>query len=312
MNLTPSKKPLPLDEVMLAMDVVDTLRHRSDLVLRELDGKNRQKQLLEKLREIYLAQGINVPDNILEEGVKALEKDRFIYEPPKGGFKVFLAKLYVSRTKWGKWFLGIITALFIGIFSYQFIYVPNQQAKIKAQEIEISQTLPSQMQAVYENITKEAKVQSAIKQANEILQQGLIASKENNKIKTKEALASLTNLRDLLRQEYSLRVVNKEGEKSGVWTFPEINTDATNYYLIVEAIDKNNQALTLPILNEETDKIENVNIWGIRVPENIYASVGNDKRDDGIIQNNMVGTKSFGYLKPSYSISVLDGAITRW
>ena len=43
----------PLDDVMLAMDVVDTLRHNQDLVARELAGEAREKQLIEKLREIY-------------------------------------------------------------------------------------------------------------------------------------------------------------------------------------------------------------------------------------------------------------------
>ncbi len=43
----------PLDEVMLAMDVVDTLRHRQDLVARELEGVTREQQLIEKLRAVY-------------------------------------------------------------------------------------------------------------------------------------------------------------------------------------------------------------------------------------------------------------------
>ena len=71
----------------------------------------------------------------------------------------------------------------------------------------------------------------------------------------------LTALRDLLRQEYTLRVVNREGVQSGFWTFPEINTDATNYYIIVEALDADGKALTLPILNEENGQTETVNIW---------------------------------------------------
>ena len=44
----------PLDDVMLAMDVVDTLRHRQDLVARELDVETRERQLVEKLREAGL------------------------------------------------------------------------------------------------------------------------------------------------------------------------------------------------------------------------------------------------------------------
>ena len=72
-----------LDEVLLAMDVVDTLRHRAQLVDRELDSEERRADLLERLREIYTAQGIEVPDHILLDGVKALEERRcLLYTSP--------------------------------------------------------------------------------------------------------------------------------------------------------------------------------------------------------------------------------------
>ena len=35
---------------MIAMDVVDTLRHREDLVRRELDEEGREAELIERLR----------------------------------------------------------------------------------------------------------------------------------------------------------------------------------------------------------------------------------------------------------------------
>jgi hypothetical protein len=72
----------PLDDVMLAMDVVDTLRRRERLVQRELDVAGREQDLREHLCKIYKAQGIDVPDHIIEEGVAALKEDRFVYEPP--------------------------------------------------------------------------------------------------------------------------------------------------------------------------------------------------------------------------------------
>ena len=61
----------PLDEVMLAMDVVDTLRHRRNLVERELSEEDRDTRLIERLREIYRNQGIDVPDSVLAAGVAA-------------------------------------------------------------------------------------------------------------------------------------------------------------------------------------------------------------------------------------------------
>ena len=66
----------PLDDVMLAMDVVDTLRHEQNLVARELGATSREAELIERLRKIYRDQGIEVPDHILKEGVKAFAEKR--------------------------------------------------------------------------------------------------------------------------------------------------------------------------------------------------------------------------------------------
>ena len=66
------EEPRKLDDVMMAMDVVDTLRHRTRIVDMELNESAREEQLVARLKEIYGAQGIEVPDRILKDGVKAL------------------------------------------------------------------------------------------------------------------------------------------------------------------------------------------------------------------------------------------------
>ena len=84
-------KPQTLDDVMIAMDVVDTLRHREDLVRRELNEEGRESELIARLRQIYRDQGIEVPDHVLAEGVKALKESRFVYTPPPPSWKRTLA-----------------------------------------------------------------------------------------------------------------------------------------------------------------------------------------------------------------------------
>ncbi len=312
MNNSSTNKQVVLDEVMLAMDVVDTLRHREDFVLRELNSDAKEKQLIKKLRQIYSEQGIEVPDRILKEGVAALNESRFIYEPPQKGLAVFLARLYVKRTKWGPFVLGIILAIIIGWAYYQFIHIPQQQKNIEQAQIELNETMPATMEQLYQTIYDEAKVQSAIIEAKGILERGKIAIKEKNRQEAQKAIDKLTKIRDQLRLEYKLTIVNRDGERSGFWTFPEINQDATNYYLVVEAIDDEGNRLTLPIVNEETGKTELVDIWGVRVPEEIYATIASDKRDDGIIQQNIIGTKQYGYMDVSYNVPVLGGTLTEW
>ena len=89
----------PLDEVMLAMDVVDTLRRRQRLVEREFDSEGREQDLKQRLHKIYAAQGIEVPDHVLEEGVAALREERFVYKSPPENFATRLARLYVTRAR---------------------------------------------------------------------------------------------------------------------------------------------------------------------------------------------------------------------
>lgn len=310
MNTTIEKGPL--DEVMLAMDVVDTLRHREDLALRELAGEARERQLLERLREIYHQQGIEVPDAVLKEGVKALAESRFVYTPPKPGLGTSLARFYVGRKKWGPAVLALALILIIGLGGYFFAYRPFRDAQAESARLELAEGLPARMDALYQAIYTDTKVQQAVNEAENLRTRGKTAAAEGNRAGAEAAVASLTALRDQLRQEYTLRIVNRPDVKTGFWTFPEINTDATNYYVVVEAVGPDGKPLTLPITNEENNQTENVAIWGVRVPEAVYRSVEADKRDDGILQRATLGVKEFGFLDVNYVMPVLGGAVTRW
>jgi len=309
---TATAEKAPLDEVMMAMDVVDTLRHRQDLVERELAGEDREKRLIDKLREIYHQQGIEVTDDVLKEGVKALEESRFAYAPPKSSLGVTLARLYVKRRRWGPAVLAILLVAALGLGGYFLAYRPFQQAQIEGARIELAEKLPAQMDALYQTIFEETKVQQAATEAEQLRERGKKAAAEGNRAGAEQAIAGMTALRDKLRQEYQLRIVNREGQKTGFWTFPEVNTAATNYYVVVEAIDNDGKALTLPVTNEENGQTENVSIWGVRVPESTYRSVEADKRDDGIVQRNVLGLKEYGFLDVDYVMPVQGGAVTRW
>lgn len=311
-TVTATAEKAPLDEVMLAMDVVDTLRHRQDLVERELMGDAREKQLLDRLRDIYHQQGIEVSDEVLRAGVKALAESRFAYTPPKPSLSTTLARMYVSRKKWGPATLAIVLVLVVGLGGYFLAWQPFQAAQAEAARVELSEGLPGQMDALYQTIYEETKVQQAVTEADTVRIRGKAMADEGNRPGALQAIADLTALRDRLRSEYTLRIYSKEGERSAFWRVPDSNPDATNYYLIVQAIGPDGKALTMPITNEETGKTESVDLWGVRVPENTYRTVESDKRDDGIIERTTLGLKEYGFLDPDYVMPVLGGAVTKW
>lgn len=290
----------PLDEVMLAMDVVDTLRHHSQLVGQELASEERDEKMMERLRKIYTAQGIEVTDRILREGVDALKEERFVYTPPESGFGTSLARLYVSRGSWGSWLLGGLAALAVAVAIYYFsVLAPRSQ-------------LPEQLTAMRDQVLQISRDQQAQSTARDLYQQAQTAIQRDDRDAAETSLAALSALRDTLEQSYELRIVNRPGEKSGVWRVPDSNESARNYYVVVEAINSSGNKVAVEITSEETDKRSTVSMWALRVDQSVFNRVGADKKDDGIIQNNRFGVKKSGQLMPDYEFSTTGAAITHW
>jgi hypothetical protein len=119
-------------------------------------------------------------------------------------------------------------------------------------------------------------------------------------------------LLDELRLTYDIKIVSRPGELSGLWRIPKVNPQARNYYLIVEAIDPTGRVLELPVTNEETGRREKVKKWAVRVSETAFDTIQADKRDDGIIQRAVIGSKRRGELEPQWRLETLGAALTQW
>lgn len=305
----------PLDNVMIAMDVVDTLRHDRLIVERELNEDARKARLIERLREIYRGQGIEVPEAILEEGVRALEEDRFVYKPPGDSFRTRLAHFYVTRGGWGRILGGALAAVLALWVGWLALYEWPRQSAAAARQTELSETLPARFTALQQQIEAET-----VQSGQSALMSGVAATVRRGEAAARagqldEARAARADLEDQLRRlraEYTVRIVSRKGELSGFWRIPKVNRAARNYYLVVEAIDKRGAVVKQTILNEETSKRETVAKWAVRVPREVLERVRADKADDGIISASRVAEKKRGFLEPEWRITVSGGAITQW
>jgi hypothetical protein len=304
MNQVAVKEQAPLDEVMLAMDVVDTLRHRELVLEREVNADDRDQRLLERLREIYTAQGIVVTDEVLAQGVRALREDRFVYAGPKAGVGRSLATLYVSRARWGKWVGGAVVALAVGLMAFQLL--------IRGPQLRAIEELPADLQGAYQGIVISTGDPSVLDDAQSLLNAGEAAVERRDYPSARAAVGDLRSLNDRLQQQYEVRVVSRPGELSGVWRVPDENEAAQNYYLIVEAVAPDGAALELPVRNEEDGRTKRVAKWGLRVDEETFQRVAADKRDDGIIQQAVVGRKRRGELDAQYLVATTGATITDW
>ena len=307
----PAAPPAKLDDVMIAMDVVDTLRHRDMLVERELNEEGREQQLIERLRALYKSQGIEVPDSVIAQGVKALKESRFVYTPPASSFARTLAILWVKRGTYGKWALGAVAAFAVVWGTYHFTVTRPRQQAAEAARVALKETLPRQLAAAHQAIASEAQVPAARQRADAILGQGRAALDRGNAAEASAAVAQLDQMAAALRQEYVLRIAGRPQDPTGFFR-EHARYQGRAYFIVVDALDPQGKAVQLPVRNDETNKTETVSRFAVRVPQETFDAVRADKQRHGIVQNARLGEKRRGYLEPDFRMAVLEGRITRW
>jgi hypothetical protein len=309
---TAEAKPQTLDEVMLAMDVVDTLRHQDDLVSRELDESRRETELIERLRSIYKTQGIEVPDEVIRQGVTAIRENRFVYTPPAPGLGVTLAKIWIARGRIGKAAGAAALALAVAAGGWWFAFEQPRRADAARIERELSDTIPKALAAGHREATAEARVETARQRADQLLADGQAALRRRDAEAGRKAVTDLEALRVTLSQEYWLRIISRPGEQTAVWRVPQRNPNARNYYALVEAVAPDGRVLSLPVQSEEDGRTTSVSKFGVRVNADVFNQIARDKQDDGIVQRNRLGEKRRGELDVNYTFPVMGGRITSW
>lgn len=296
--------PRTLDDVLLAMDVVDTLRHRERIVDMDLHAEAREAQLVARLKEIYRAQGIDVPDTILREGVKALDEQRFVYRPPDDSLQIRLARLYVSRRRWAPAAIavaGTVAALVVG---WQLLFAIPRAAEWRDMPAAIVR-LSNEGQALAVDPAVDAQLQRMERAA-------LQAVAANNRGDARAQRAALEDINARLASEYDVRLVSRPGEDTGFYRIPRDNPGGRNFYLVVEAVRPDGGLAEVPITNEETQQTERVSKWAQRVSEETFDQVKTEKEGTGIISDDILGRKVRGELEPRYDVPTPSGAITRW
>jgi hypothetical protein len=306
MSMPEASEVAPLDDEMLVMDVADTLRRGLDI-----PANAPRETVLARLALLYAQYGMAVSETVLAEGIAAAASGRFAHVPPRGPAAA-LARLYVARRRWGPPLLAIVLVAAVGFGAYFFGYRPYTASQAEQARQQLIEGLPAQMDALYAQIFNDTKVQTAAVDAQALRDRGKKAAAAGDRAAADQAIADLTALRDRLEQAYTLRIVDSDGVKPAFWTFPPNNSEATNYYIVVEAVDAGGRVLSLPVTSEETGRTETVSRWGLRVPEGVYDAVIADKQDNGRIQHGLVGFKQDGFLDPDYAVPVLGGAVTQW
>jgi cell division protein FtsL len=182
MSENDTKQKIEIDEVMLAMDVVDTLRHQQSLVERELASDEREQALTDKVKRMYASQGLEVTDEIIAEGVAALREDRFAYQPPPPRGSMWLAKLYVNRKRWAK-VAAVAAASVVAVFLiYRLVYVGPQARKRMRATQEINTQIGQQQDQI--SVAKQR-----LKNLNQALSSAKSKAPQHSEVAVKRLLA---------------------------------------------------------------------------------------------------------------------------
>ncbi len=301
-----------LDETMLAMDVVDTIRHADRLVERELSGEERQARLRDRLREIYSSQGIDVSDAVLDQGIAALEQQRFAYAPKGEGWKRSLATAWATRGRWGKFALAGLGVVVIGWGAWYVAVAMPRAREAAAIATELRTDLPRALKAEHDRVLAGTQEAPAREVAARLLAEGVAAARAGHLAEARARRAALNDLAARLAAAYSVRIVNRPGEPSAVWRVPASNPRARNYYLIVEAIERDGRPVEVPITSEENGETRRVSRWGQHVTEAEFERVRRDKLANGIIEQPIIGQKVAGSLDTRWSVDTTGGAILSW
>jgi hypothetical protein len=249
---------------------------------------------------------------VLADGVKALQDSRFVYTPPPAGWKRSLLTAWARRETLGKRGAALLALFIAGWMGYYLLVSRPARLAEERARVEITETLPRALRQAHAEILSVAVDDAAKGRAAALLADGERLIRAGDRAGAAKINAELAQLRDELAHEYTLTIVSRPGEVTGVWRRPPGNSQARNYYLIVEAIAPDGRKLSLPVRNEETGATETVDKFGVRVPQRVFDAVAQDKREDGIVQRNRFGVKPRGTLAIDYQMPFEGGFITKW
>ena len=127
-----------------------------------------------------------------------------------------------------------------------------------------------------------------------------------------DLLADVSEKLQILPLSYTLRVVDEQGSRTAVWRYYDGNQTSRSHYILVDAIDATGKPIELSIRSAEDKSLKKTSRFGVRVPQEVYDRIGQDKQSDGVVDQSLFGTKAAGELQPRYEFPILDGMITSW
>jgi hypothetical protein len=119
------------------------------------------------------------------------------------------------------------------------------------------------------------------------------------------------SLGDIIGVDLQL-LVNPDGKgKTGVERTYD-TSGGKSWYIIAGAVKPSGEVVDVLVKNRETGVLEKVSKFGVKVSHAKYQAVGRDKKDDGVVRDNVLANKPAGSIEFSPLNDVEIEYLTRW
>ena len=300
---------------MLAMDVVDTLRHRERLVERELNEEVREEQLIERLRALYKSQGIEVPDSIIARGRQGAQGEPLrlyaaqteLLARTPGERSGSGARLMANGSRRARAVIASsLASISIGVVR------PREQAA-EAARIEIAETLPRAADGGAPGGRRGNAGRECARagRCHARPGPGRARSRQCGGQRARRSPSS-TGWRLCCGRNTCCASPGGPQDQTGFFReHPSFSGRA--YFVVVDAVDRAAIRCSLPIRNDETNQTETVSRFAVRVPIETFDAVRNDKAAERHRAERAAWLRNGAAISsPSSGCRSLEGRITRW
>jgi Family of unknown function (DUF6384) len=285
------------------LDIASAIKADKKAVLNELNVESERLKLAKQIKDAARLDGEDLSDDVINMALDAYFSDRFKFIPPKPSAALLFANIYIKRNL----ILAICSLILLLTFSYWLILsnsspifgVKAQQNRYKARASYYANLIEEQSKLISQ-IAKEKSLLTEVNNLNSLGES--LAEKptqDGESIERLEGVAKeINSIREELFKEYEVRIVSREGEKSGIDRYytDDDGKRVSGYYLIVEAVAPDGSILLVNIRNSEDGTSKLVTKWAERVPEVIYFRILEDKKSDGRVDEYLFARKRRGYL----------------
>lgn len=301
-----------MHDMLRIMDVASTLRRGRETAEAQLDVATAKERLRERLLATAAAAGEAVTPAEVDAAIERYFATQHTYADPPPSWRRFLAHLWVLRL--GCLTLLILFAIVVGGSIWLVGTIAGKSPGTSTSRTAVESTAPpvnppprqppapqpeaglaaawtafQQVAAAAAKLAADDDARARVQSASAV---GEAAHAASDLGRLQQARQRIDELVTRLEEEYTVTVVDRPGERSGIDRY--FDGKLSGYYLIVEAKTADGRALSRRITSGETKRASNVTKWGEQIPEAVWQRIVADKKADGVVDEALFARKERG------------------